>query len=183
MAAVHEALSLNEKYFLVACKPGPDALWGIYLVDIFDNLTLITEQEGEGLTAPIPLKKRKHLLSSRRKSNRKKKRLPYLYRTSMKVKARKASRGEQSNRSASSPTNMPISSPLPTMMHRVFRADGILNVFSVPYLSKKTVPSCSRYRPTHLSLSSRWIKRGRYPMDAKLADRYARRDCLLYGLP
>lgn len=48
---------LNEKYFLVACKPAPDALWGIYLVDIFDNLTLITEQEGEGLTAPIPLKK------------------------------------------------------------------------------------------------------------------------------
>lgn len=49
---------LNEKYFLVACKPAPDALWGIYLVDIFDNLTLITEQEGEGLTAPIPLLKR-----------------------------------------------------------------------------------------------------------------------------
>lgn len=49
---------LNEKYFLVACKPAPDALWGIYLVDIFDNLTLITEQEGEGLTAPILLQKR-----------------------------------------------------------------------------------------------------------------------------
>lgn len=48
---------LNEKYFLVACKPAPDALWGIYLVDVFDNLTLIAEQEGEGLTAPIPLKK------------------------------------------------------------------------------------------------------------------------------
>lgn len=48
---------LNEKYFLVACKPSPDALWGIYLVDIFDNLTLIAEQEGEGLTAPILLKK------------------------------------------------------------------------------------------------------------------------------
>ena len=49
---------LNEKYFLVACKPGPDALWGIYLVDIFDNLTLIAEQEVEGLTAPILLQKR-----------------------------------------------------------------------------------------------------------------------------
>lgn len=48
---------LNEKYFLVACKLAPDALWGIYLVDVFDNLTLIAEQEGEGLTAPIPLKK------------------------------------------------------------------------------------------------------------------------------
>lgn len=50
---------LNEKYFLVACKPYPDALWGIYLVDIFDNLTLITEQDGEGLTAPIPVRKSK----------------------------------------------------------------------------------------------------------------------------
>ena len=49
---------LNEKYFLVACKPAKDALWGIYLVDVFDNLTLIAEQEGEGLTAPIPLVKR-----------------------------------------------------------------------------------------------------------------------------
>lgn len=27
-------------------------------VDVFDNLTLIAEQEGEGLTAPIPLVKR-----------------------------------------------------------------------------------------------------------------------------
>ena len=48
---------LSEKYFLVACKPAKDALWGIYLVDVFDNLTLIAEQEGEGLTAPIPLVK------------------------------------------------------------------------------------------------------------------------------
>lgn len=48
---------LNENYFLVACKPSPEALWGIYLVDIFDNLTLIAEQEGEGLTTPIALKK------------------------------------------------------------------------------------------------------------------------------
>lgn len=49
---------LNENYYLVACKPAPDALWGIYLVDVFDNLTLIAEQEGEGLTAPILLQKR-----------------------------------------------------------------------------------------------------------------------------
>ncbi|MDL2256048.1 SUMF1/EgtB/PvdO family nonheme iron enzyme [Parabacteroides sp. OttesenSCG-928-G06] len=50
---------LNEKYFLVACKLSPDALWGIYLVDIFDNLTLIAEAEGQGLTAPIPVRKTK----------------------------------------------------------------------------------------------------------------------------
>jgi len=50
---------LNEKYFLVVCKLSPDALWGIYLVDIFDNLTLIAEEEGAGLTAPIPVKKTK----------------------------------------------------------------------------------------------------------------------------
>lgn len=49
---------LSDKYFLVACKPAPNALWGIYLVDVFDNLTLIAEQEGEGLTTPILLQKK-----------------------------------------------------------------------------------------------------------------------------
>jgi len=29
---------LSEKYFLVSCKPNPQANWGIYLVDLFDNL-------------------------------------------------------------------------------------------------------------------------------------------------
>ena len=36
---------LSEKYFLVACKPEPDSLWGIYLVDVFDNLVLVREEE------------------------------------------------------------------------------------------------------------------------------------------
>lgn len=48
---------LNEKYFLTACKLHPEGLWGIYLIDVFDNLTLLAEWEGEGLTAPIPLRK------------------------------------------------------------------------------------------------------------------------------
>ena len=49
---------LSEKYFLVACKPSPDALWGIYLVDVFDNLTLVKEAEGVALLEPVPLAKR-----------------------------------------------------------------------------------------------------------------------------
>lgn len=48
---------LDDKYFLVACKPYADALWGIYLVDVFDNLTLLAAYEREGLTAPILLQK------------------------------------------------------------------------------------------------------------------------------
>lgn len=48
---------LNDKYFLVAAKLNPNALWGIYLIDVFDNLTLIAEYEGEGLICPIPVKK------------------------------------------------------------------------------------------------------------------------------
>lgn len=48
---------LNDKYYLVAAKLNENALWGIYLVDVFDNLTLIAEYEGEGLICPIPLKK------------------------------------------------------------------------------------------------------------------------------
>lgn len=48
---------LNENYFLVACKPRPDALWGIYLVDVFDNIVLVKEVEGYALLEPIPLRK------------------------------------------------------------------------------------------------------------------------------
>jgi len=46
---------LSEKYFLVSCKPTPDALWGIYLVDVFDNILCLCEQPGYALLEPIPL--------------------------------------------------------------------------------------------------------------------------------
>lgn len=48
---------LDDKYFLVAAKLSPSSLWGIYLTDVFNNLTLVAEFEGEGLIAPIPLRK------------------------------------------------------------------------------------------------------------------------------
>jgi formylglycine-generating enzyme required for sulfatase activity/cytochrome c553 len=48
---------LSDKYFLVACKPRPDDLWGIYLVDVFDNILLLKEVEGYALLEPIPLRK------------------------------------------------------------------------------------------------------------------------------
>ena len=44
------------KYFLVSCKPAPDALWGIYLVDVFDNFALLAEEEGYALFEPVPLR-------------------------------------------------------------------------------------------------------------------------------
>jgi formylglycine-generating enzyme required for sulfatase activity len=48
---------LSEKYFLVSCKPAPDSLWGIYLVDVFDNMVLLKEIEGYALFEPMPLRK------------------------------------------------------------------------------------------------------------------------------
>lgn len=48
---------LNDKYFLVAAKLNPEGLWGIYLVDAFDNVTCIMETEGEGFISPILVKK------------------------------------------------------------------------------------------------------------------------------
>ena len=48
---------LNEKYFLVSCQPTPDALWGIYLVDVFDNMVLLKEERGCALFEPVPLRK------------------------------------------------------------------------------------------------------------------------------
>ena len=47
---------LSEKYFLVACLPGPKANWGIYLADVFDNLVLVREEPGYALLEPVPLK-------------------------------------------------------------------------------------------------------------------------------
>lgn len=48
---------LSDKYFLVACKPMPQARWGIYLVDVFDNFVLIKDLPGYALLEPIPLRK------------------------------------------------------------------------------------------------------------------------------
>ena len=50
---------LSDKYFLVASKPRPKDLWGIYLVDVFDNMLLLDEMEGYALLEPIPIRKTK----------------------------------------------------------------------------------------------------------------------------
>jgi len=48
---------LSEKYFLVSCKPTSKSLWGIYLVDTFDNMVLIKEMPESALLEPIPFRK------------------------------------------------------------------------------------------------------------------------------
>ncbi|AQT70311.1 gliding motility-associated lipoprotein GldK [Anaerohalosphaera lusitana] len=49
---------LSEKYFLAAGKLDRNSLWGIYLVDVFDNVTLIKEVEDSALLEPLPLRAR-----------------------------------------------------------------------------------------------------------------------------
>ena len=46
-------------FFLVACKPTRTALWGIYLVDKFDNIVKIIEKENFAFNEPVPLMKTK----------------------------------------------------------------------------------------------------------------------------
>jgi len=49
---------LSEKYFLVNCQiegVGDRNTYGIYLVDIFDNMTLIHQIRGQGLFEPTPI--------------------------------------------------------------------------------------------------------------------------------
>ena len=48
---------LSEKYFLVSCKPTGQSLWGVYLVDVFDNIVPICELPGYAMLEPIPLRK------------------------------------------------------------------------------------------------------------------------------
>ncbi len=44
---------LDDKYFLVSAKLNEQDLWGIYLVDIYDNVTCLMKQEGMGFISPI----------------------------------------------------------------------------------------------------------------------------------
>ncbi len=48
---------LNEHYFIVSCKPDRTALWGVYLVDVFDNFVLLHEEPGWAFLEPIPWRK------------------------------------------------------------------------------------------------------------------------------
>ena len=50
---------LNDKYFLVAAKLDPQSLWGLYLVDVYDNVTCLMQAEGEGFISPILVKEAK----------------------------------------------------------------------------------------------------------------------------
>ena len=49
---------LSAKYHLVSAKLSPNSLWGVYLVDVFDNITLVTEVEDAALLWPTPMQKR-----------------------------------------------------------------------------------------------------------------------------
>ncbi|MEE1236222.1 MAG: formylglycine-generating enzyme family protein, partial [Bacteroidaceae bacterium] len=50
---------LSDKYFLVSAKLAPDDLWGLYLVDVYDNVTCLMKAEGEGFISPIVVRKTK----------------------------------------------------------------------------------------------------------------------------
>ncbi len=50
-------IPLNDKYTIVSGKLSPDANWGIYLVDVFDNMVLLKEEAGSALLEPIPLRR------------------------------------------------------------------------------------------------------------------------------
>ena len=47
---------IDETMLLVAAKPTPASLWGIYLVDVFDNMLLLAEKDEHVLFEPIPLR-------------------------------------------------------------------------------------------------------------------------------
>lgn len=47
---------LSDKYFVVSCKPEADAPWGLYLLDVYDNLVPIRVEPGAALFEPIPLR-------------------------------------------------------------------------------------------------------------------------------
>ncbi|MBC8871295.1 MAG: SUMF1/EgtB/PvdO family nonheme iron enzyme [Planctomycetes bacterium] len=49
---------LSEKYILTAMQPGRKQPWGIYLVDVFDNITPVLTDPKYDFTEPLPIQKR-----------------------------------------------------------------------------------------------------------------------------
>jgi hypothetical protein len=49
----------SGRYYLSSVKPTGGSLWGVYLVDIYDNLVLIAEEESYATNEPIPFAKSK----------------------------------------------------------------------------------------------------------------------------
>jgi hypothetical protein len=41
----------------VSCRPAWDAIWGVYLVDVFDNFTLHLRGAGQAMFEPIALRR------------------------------------------------------------------------------------------------------------------------------
>jgi len=48
---------LSEHYVIVSCKPSKTALWGVYLVDVFDNFVLLHEEPGWAMLESTPWRK------------------------------------------------------------------------------------------------------------------------------
>ena len=48
---------LDDKYYLVSAKLNENDLWGLYLVDVFDNVTCLMKTEGTGYISPIVVRK------------------------------------------------------------------------------------------------------------------------------
>lgn len=49
---------LTDETYLVTAKLSPNSLWGIYLVDVYDNLTLVANAPDAGMIYSIPVKNR-----------------------------------------------------------------------------------------------------------------------------
>jgi len=50
---------LSEKYFLTSCQLNAQSPWGVYLVDVFDNILPISVESGVHMLEPVPLRKTK----------------------------------------------------------------------------------------------------------------------------
>jgi formylglycine-generating enzyme required for sulfatase activity len=50
-------IPLDKSFILVSAKPTPQSEWGLYLVDVFDNMVLLKQETGVALLEPLPLRK------------------------------------------------------------------------------------------------------------------------------
>ncbi len=52
-------MPIDDKTFLVTAKLSPESLWGIYLVDVYDNLVCLYQEDNAGFISPLLVKEKK----------------------------------------------------------------------------------------------------------------------------
>ena len=153
---------LSDKYFLVSCQPTSQSRWGIYLVDVFDNMLLLCEEDGCVLFEPVPVRKTPRPPGDPRPRQPRQPGGDRLLERHLRRRAGcEASRAARSRSSGSSPTTSTTTARRASRTTWAWTGRGTCGACWAPCPWPPTARPTSPCRPTRRSPCSRWTPRAR----------------------